>query len=79
MADAPDAAKRRLREAKDRIGDAVDSFRKAAQAAVDVAADPKASDAAAAEARMKATFALAAVGLAFKAALREARPADASP
>jgi hypothetical protein len=65
-----------IEAASKRIDDATEAFRRAAKKAVAAAADPKAYPMTVTEARHQATFALAAVGAAFKAALRLARPDD---
>jgi hypothetical protein len=59
-----------------RLDDAVEVFRRVGRRAIETAADPKAYPMAVTEARHQATFALAAIGAAFKAALRLARPDD---
>ncbi len=66
----------RLDPARQRLTEAIAGFSRAAERAVAVAADPKASRTAIDDARHQATFALAAVGMALKAALAEARPDD---
>jgi hypothetical protein len=62
-------------EARKRLKEAVHVFEKVAARALDAAADPKVPGPAVADARTQTTFALAAVGAAFKAALKAARPA----
>ncbi len=62
-----DAARARLRAA-------LTLFEAVALAAIDAAADPKSSKTRVADARTQGTFALAAVGAAFKGALKAARP-----
>ena len=61
-----------LPAARRRLDEAIEAFRRVATRAVDVAGgrDVVSAD----QARHEATFALAAVGLAFKQALRAARP-----
>jgi hypothetical protein len=61
-----------------RLDEVVEAFRRAAAKAVATAADPKASATAVTESRHLATFGLAAVGAAFKGALKTARPDDAN-
>jgi hypothetical protein len=63
-----------LREARARLDEAIEAFRKAARDAVDAAASPRVDQVAFAEARTRATYALAGVSLALKAALRAAAP-----
>lgn len=65
-----------LDEARARLAEAVAAFSRAAERAVRTAADPKASRTAVDDARLQATFALAAIGAAMKAALAAARPAE---
>lgn len=65
-----------LSEAKTKLTEAVRLFEKTAERAVLVASDPKASRTAVDDARHGATFALAAIGLALKGALKAARPGD---
>lgn len=67
-----------LPAAKAALEAAVEAFRRAAARAVAAAADARALPMAVTEARHHATFALAAVGAAFKQALRAARPDDPS-
>ena len=62
-----------------RLEAAVEAFRRVASKAVDVAAKPKASRSEVDDARIQATYALAAVGAAFKAALAAARPEAQNP
>ncbi len=64
-----------------RLFEVVDAFRRCAEKAVATAADPRALPMVITETRHHATFALAAVGATFKAALKIARPDDphASP
>ena len=64
-----------LAAARKRLEDAIEGFRRAASKAVDVAGGRDVVTAA--QVRHEATFALAAVGLAFKQAMKAARP-DAS-
>jgi hypothetical protein len=64
-----------LADARRRFEEAADAFRRVALEAVDAAADPRRDETAVAEARHRATFALAAASLAFKAALRAASAA----
>lgn len=59
-----------------RLDEVVAAFRRVAAQAVATAADPRASATAVKEARHLATFGLAAVGAAFKGALKAARPDD---
>ena len=70
MAERPDA----VDDARRGFEEAVEAFRRAGVAAVDAARDPRVDVMSLSEARTKATFALAAASLAFKAALRAARP-----
>ena len=63
-----------LEEARNRIDVAIAAFRKAADAAIDLASKPRLDVVALAGARTQATFALAAMGASFKAALEAARP-----
>ena len=65
-----------LAAARERLDHAVELFRRSAARAIDVAADPKAYPMVVTESRHQATFSLAAVGAALKAALRTARPND---
>lgn len=60
-----------------RLDEVVAAFRRVAAQAVATAANPRASATAVKEARHLATFGLAAVGAAFKGALKAARPDDA--
>lgn len=62
--------------AKAHLDGAVETFRRLAKKAVDTAADPKSDVMSVTQARLEGTFALAAVGQAFKAALKLARPDD---
>lgn len=62
--------------ARARLDEVVAVFRRCAETAITTAADPKAYPMARTESRHQATFALAAVGAAFKAALKAARPDD---
>jgi|GEM_PF-2502442 len=62
--------------ARARLEEVVEVFRRAAERAVATAADPRALPMGITETRHHATFALAAVGAAFKAALKAARPDD---
>lgn len=76
MTVAPDLpAPRTLEDARRAMDASVEAYRRIAARAVDVAANPRASAAEVDDARHQATFALAAVGAALKAALRLARPA----
>lgn len=59
-----------------RLDEVVAAFRRVAAQAVATAANPRASATAVKEARHLATFGLAAVGAAFKGALKAARPDD---
>lgn len=63
-----------LDEARARIDAAIAAFSRAAQAAIDVASKPRLDVVSLANARTQATFALAAIGASFKAALEAARP-----
>ncbi len=63
-----------LEDARRRIDDALAAFRRAADAAIALAAKPRLDVVSLAQARTQATFALAAVGASFKAALEAARP-----
>ena len=67
MGAALDAAERRIDEA-------LAAFRRAASAAIELAKKPRLDVVSLAQARTQATFALAAVGASFKAALEAARP-----
>jgi hypothetical protein len=61
-----------LAGARQRFVDAVDAFRRVSLEAVDAAANPRADEMTRTEARHRATFALAAASLAFKAAVQAA-------
>jgi hypothetical protein len=63
-----------LEEARARMTEALRRFETSAARAVAVAGDPKATRTAVDDARYQATFALAAIGAAFKAMLRAVRP-----
>ena len=63
-----------LEEVNRRIDDALAAFRKAADRAIELAGKPRLDVVSLAQARTQATFALAAVGASFKAALEAARP-----
>lgn len=63
-----------LDEVRRRIDDALAAFRRSADVAIELAGKPRLDVVALAQARMQATFALAAVGASFKAALEAARP-----
>ena len=65
-----------LDDARKKLDQTIDAFRRAAKKAVDVAADKKSARMEADDARHQATFGLAAVGAALKAALKAARPDD---
>jgi hypothetical protein len=65
-----------LEKARKQLDEVLERFRRVAHKAIDAAANPKASETAISEARHEATFGLAAVGMALKAALRAARPGD---
>jgi phage tail protein X len=65
-----------LDAARKRLDEVVELFRRAAGKAIDAAANPKSLPMAVTESRHQATFGLAAVGAAFKAALKLARPDD---
>ena len=62
-----------------RLDASVEAFRRVASKAIDTAAKPRASRSEVDEARIQATYALAAVGAAFKAALAAARPGADDP
>lgn len=63
-----------LDEARARIDAAIGAFRKAADVAIEVASKSRLDVVSLAGARTQATFALAAIGASFKAALEAARP-----
>lgn len=63
-------------DAMARLDEVLGAFRRAAERAVATAADPRASTTAVTESRHLATFGLAAVGAAFKGALKAVRPDD---
>jgi hypothetical protein len=65
-----------LAAAMRRLDETVELFRRAAAKAVATAATPTSYPMVVTETRHQATFALAAVGAAFKAALKAARPDD---
>ncbi len=65
-----------LDDARARLREALARFEAVALAAIDAAADPKSSRARVADARTQGTFALAAVGAAYKGALKAARPSE---
>jgi hypothetical protein len=65
-----------LDEARAKMKEALRAFEVLSARAIAVAADPKASRTAIDDARTQATFALAAVGAAFKKSLHAARPSD---
>jgi len=64
-------------DARKRFEEAVDAFRRTGLDAISAAENPRTDAMTLADTRTRATFALAAASLAFKAALRAARP-DAS-
>ena len=63
-----------LEDVNRRIDEALAAFRKAADRAIELAKRPRLDVVSLAQARTQATFALAAVGASFKAALEAARP-----
>ena len=63
-----------LDDVRRRIDEALVAFRKAADDAIALAGRPRLDVVSLAQARTRATFALAAVGASFKAALEAARP-----
>jgi len=63
-----------LDAARKRLDEVIERFHAVAKKAIDAAADPRLSRTAVIEAHHAATFGLAAVGAAFKAAVRLARP-----
>ena len=62
--------------ARERLEQTIEVFRRAAARAIDVAADRRSYPMVVTETRHQATFALAAVGAALKAALKAGRPDD---
>ena len=65
-----------LDDARKRLDEVVELFKKAAKRAIDTAANPKSARMEVDDARHQATFGLAAVGAALKGALKAARPDD---
>ena len=63
-------------DARKRLDEVIEAFRRAARKAIDAAADRKTARMEVDDARHQATFGLAAVGAALKAALKAARPDD---